>query len=268
MNKIGRIKEFTRPYKNFYHIGMPIRTKCLYKFMSLSSLQKSLEDNTLLFRQPDEWHDPFESRFYRANYQNHHINFNTHVYACCVTKRENNEAAWRMYSEDYINNPCVELCLSIGQVRKYIEDFVKEHNASVYEGKVNYELKDNEICSLHHMDNLHYNTYFAPINKEKYLNLLLLKRKAFEYEDEIRYLINDGDFDYNIKDICIPLPWSLCVNNVKLSPFCLEDTAKRVKSMFEANLQLCKSQYPNTYPRVPFISLSALYRSQGPITID
>ena len=58
--------------------------------MSLSTACIVLQNNTLRFNAPTTWTDPYEKRFYEADYRmvrNSQL-VNRKTYACCVAKKE------------------------------------------------------------------------------------------------------------------------------------------------------------------------------------
>ena len=269
MNIIHQITPF-RKYKRLFSIGDKYSKKCVYKYMSFSSFQKCLENNTFMFRQPSSWTDPFESRFYQGNYTQlgNNADFDRKLFACCVTKNKSSEAAWKIYSNDPQNDPCVEICISIGQLRKFLNDYAIKNNLFIYEGSVNYGLNDNVLDTIHLKSNKHHSCFFHHFDIEHYLNLLLLKRKAFEYEGELRYFLRGDNVDFTKNSFMMEIPWSLCINSITLSPFHTREINDELDNILEQNVELCKAAYPLYYPHKPFVYESNLYRLFNQITIE
>ena len=196
---IGKIKPFTYPYHNVVGIGDRLMGKVIYKYMPIETALLCLQNNTIRFSFPSKWTDPFEKYFYTANYNNvmPSPKFDTRLFACCITKNSDCEAAWKMYTNDVDNNPCVQFKIYLGQFRKFAEKFIQDKDATMYEGLVRYDLKDSEILHLYQKKNKYYSSFFSDFNLEKYLNLMLLKRPFYKYEGEVRYLIHGGRFDYD-----------------------------------------------------------------------
>ena len=269
MDRILPIKSYKK-YSRVKRIGAYTHRKCLYKYLSLSSFKKCLKNNTLMFQRPIKWKDPFEARFYNANYGNipNAKGVNKEFFACCFTKNTSCEAAWRMYSENYKKDPCIQICLAIGQVRNFLNRFAESHNAMVYEGNIRYDLADKEISTLHLTTNNYHDLYFEDFTLEKYLNLMLIKRQAFEYEGEIRYFIYGGKYQIQRSPIFIHIPWCRCMNNIKL-PFDINlKQKKEIDDILKANLSLCKQEDPNSYPQMPKIIYNELYKPFEKITIE
>lgn len=271
MERILPIEPYKK-YSRIKHIGTYTNCKCLYKYLPLDSFRKCLKGNTILFQQPTKWKDPFEARFYNANYNNIQSKgkFSKKFFACCVTKKSCCEAAWRMYSEDYENNPCIQVCLAIGQVRYFLNQFAVNNNTWIYEGNIKYDLSDKEISTLHLKTNAYHDEFFKDFTLGKYLNLMLLKRQAFEYEDEVRFFIHGGDLQMQNEKILVPIPWSLCMNNIKLL-FDInnhQEIRAEIKDILDVNLSLCKQTYPNWYPQCPKISQTEIFKPIEKITIE
>ena len=71
----------------------------VYKYMTISTALICLKNNTLRFSLPttSSWKDPYESRFYSAEYHNLRLgkrDFDRRLFACCVTKNKLSEPAW------------------------------------------------------------------------------------------------------------------------------------------------------------------------------
>lgn len=270
MFEIKKIRKCAKPYKALCALGELHKSKNVYKYMQMTSFEKCMQGNNLMFKKPVKWPDPFESRFCLADYSQLSSTeiFSKAIYACCVSRDTENEAAWRMYSENYVNDPCVKINISVGQLRRFLDEFASLHDAELYEGQVSYELKDSEILYLHKSNSKYYPTFFNDFTKEKYLNLLTLKRRAFKYEGEIRYLIRGGDFDFSNDNIFIPIPWCLCINSITLSPTCNDKHYEKVLDLMKLNYEWCKREYPNRFPQVPEIKFNMLYTPTKTIIIE
>lgn len=68
--------------------------------MDLESAIRCLKNGNIRFVEPTRWDDKFEGRLYRANYSNV-CTSNDQVpllYACCLSQKARNEAAWKIYT--------------------------------------------------------------------------------------------------------------------------------------------------------------------------
>lgn len=270
MIKIKQFTPFTRPYKRLTGIGERIGNTYLYKYMSLSTACILLQNNTLRFNAPTKWTDPYEKRFFEADYRfvknSQHVNRKT--YACCMAKNRECEAAWRMYSKNYLTDPCVQFVVNVGQLRTFLNQYAESNNWDIYEGEVDYTLNDKEFRSLHLKSSPFHNLFFEDFNIIKYLNLLLIKRQAFEYEGEIRYFLQKGQMDMRKKFVDIQIPWNYCLHKVvvpeKLSPA----LSSKIEDALKKNEMLCKAKWPNYYERDVPIEESKIYKPFEKITIQ
>lgn len=258
---IKPISKFCYPRTNSYHIGDIIQLKCIYRYMPLNSAIKSLENNTIHFGSPMFWKDPFESHFYHPELiLPDEINFETALSALCVTSNPHCEAAWRMYTDDPVENPCVCFKIYIGQFRHYIDKFAYTHKLNVYEGKVSYELPEKRLKSIGKPKNHLTDIFFHNFDFEKYINLMLLKRPDFKYEEEIRFLISG--VESGKEDLFIPIPWSQCLYSIILPPNATTNQINKIKRALEENYKICLENYSDrkdTIRRIP-IEENTLYK--------
>lgn len=173
-----------------------------YKYMDLETALICLENKTFRFVEPSTWQDNYESRFYNANYSNV-LNGKEETQECpilysnCVTNKKNNEAAWKIYTygKNGLGARCVEFTLNKTRLREQLINNLKD--CTIYEGNVLY-VWEGDIDTLHqkriqvnkkYENNPWYDFFFTDFDLEKYLNLMLLKRDAFEHEKESRIMI-------------------------------------------------------------------------------
>ena len=70
----------------------------VFKYMTLDVFLTSLYCGTWRFFEPSKWKDKFEQRFYCANYALPTAKGHTpQLFATCVTRGKNSEAAWKVY---------------------------------------------------------------------------------------------------------------------------------------------------------------------------
>ena len=249
--------------KNYFRIGDLTKGTFIYKYMSISTAEACLNHNNVRFSNPSNWKDPFEKLFYTANYNNilPTDKFDTSLYAYCVTTNPECEAAWEMYKkkepDGENDDPCVQFKIYIGQFRNFITDYVKGIG-NAYEGKVDYSFKGQNILSLINPKNQNYSRLFNPFSLKNYLNLMLLKRPFYKYEEEIRFMIQ---LNSNLKSeiIDIPVAWSHCLHSIQLPPGCTEMNKKRMQEAVENNLNICKKEYPQFYYRDIPLKKNTLY---------
>lgn len=158
----------------------------VFKYMTLEAFLNSLYCGTWRFFEPSKWNDKFEQRFYCANYTLPAAIGNTpQLFATCVTRVKNSEAAWKVYSNGQgLGAHCLQLELDIVELRKQL----RASGLRFEEKLIIYE-PENVIMDLHKKRKPYYKKYFGSFSLDSFLNLLSLKRDAYTYEQELRLFI-------------------------------------------------------------------------------
>lgn len=158
----------------------------VFKYMTLEAFLTSLYCGTWRFFEPSKWNDKYEQRFYCANYTLPSATGNTpQVFATCVTRVKNSEAAWKVYSHGQgLGAHCLQLEIDIVELRKQL----KASGLRFEEKSIIYE-PENVIMDLHKKTKPYYQKYFSSFTLNSFLNLLSLKRDAYAYEQELRLFI-------------------------------------------------------------------------------
>lgn len=163
----------------------------LYRFSTIYKIKESLIDRMMYISKPEKWNDPYERYFLNAKYiingGKGYLPIKGRVFSLCFTERYNSEAFWKTYApkEDGIR--------LIINTRNLMNKLEKIRNTDIYIGKVEY-LNTNSLSNVYKKDEqrlyvdprrLKIEIEKAIIGKEQ-LKLLLFKRKAFLFEEEIR----------------------------------------------------------------------------------
>lgn len=165
-----------------------LQYKNVFKYMTLEAFITSMYCGSWRFFEPSKWNDRFEQRFYCAKYNVKGAVGNTpQLFATCVTREKNSEAAWKVYSHGQgLGMHCVQLELDIAKLRSEI----RKSGLVFEERPVTY---DNEgyITTLHQKKNPKsgYKKFFVPFTRNSFLRLLSLKRDAYSYEKEVRLFV-------------------------------------------------------------------------------
>ena len=179
---------FVRNESGRYTLGneAEMRYTKVYKYMTIDAFLTSMYCGNWRFFEPSKWNDRFEQRFYCARYNFRESIGNTpQLFATCVTRVKNNEAAWKVYAHGLgLGARCLQLELDIVELRKQLRasGFRFEEKAVSYE-------KETVILDLHKKRKRYYNKYFDSFSLDKFLKLLSLKRDAYAYEQELRLFI-------------------------------------------------------------------------------
>lgn len=186
-----RIIEYVKRDNSIIPVAKAAYTK-IYKYMSLEALVISLNSSSWRFFEPNKWNDQYEKRFYCARYCSPHIGTNApKVYATCVTRERNSEAAWKVYSHGIgMGAHCVQIEIDMIRLRNQL----RSSGFKIYERAVNY-MSENIILDLHKKKSKYYDTYFKPFTKTSFFNLISIKRDAYSYEKEIRLFAEPSNFE-------------------------------------------------------------------------
>lgn len=229
---MGTLHFLTNINENFFKRENPQEQKprFLYKTMPLENFLKTIKKG-LWFAKPSEWTDPFEKRFYSArcfvNGENKIINpLKDRFLCCCMTSIGQSEAHWNIYSREQIG---IQLKINREKFISFLEKLPQNYNFFI--GKAEYQ-KQTEI-----EDPLFKNTFlgksFNYQDNNDLVKLLLLKRKAFEYEKEVRFIImNNKRKEYKQKGFAIKgakIKFIETIDSIKISPQCPKETASFLK---------------------------------------
>lgn len=214
------------PKAGYKHIHMlngysfPKDKNTVFKYMPMDRFVKSIDNKELVFVSPEAWYDPFEQLYYGIDCSAK--GYATEDIACmCVSEKSstNEDACWRVYAGS--NSKTVRISLEQDKLLQLLEDYANKNSYEVYIGKVNYKFEKQEIKNLYNPSSKHYAEFFpTQMKREHYLSLMLLKRKSFQYENEVRIFLvkNSIHFDEGLLKIQYDYTGGL-VSNVMLSPY-------------------------------------------------
>lgn len=167
-----------------------MRYSSIFKYMTVDAFLTSIYCSNWRFSEPSKWSDKYEQRFYCANYQfNSGLTNPPQLFAACVTREKNSEAAWKVYCHGQgLGAHCLQLELDVVELRKQLRN-----SGYKFEEKAVEYISECVILNLHKKKD-DYDKYFSPFTLDTFLDLLSLKRDAYTYEKEIRlFIIPDGN---------------------------------------------------------------------------
>lgn len=201
--------------------------------MPLEVVLGGFRERYLWLSNPIIWKDPFEKRFIEAKYQykgkEYDFPLKGRVFCTCMTQTATSEAHWNNYSRGQIG---ISLAFKKIQLLDVLEKNANDYD--IYVGKVNY-LRTREIKnSLKDIGPIKGLTPFSLSNREILIKLLLLKRIAFRYEDEIRILAVKK---YKTKEDCIKLNYTIkpsdLIDKITIDPNIEHNTETMLKNLFK-----------------------------------
>lgn len=186
-------------YKSIYFLnGFTAPKQNLFKYMQFERFLSAVKTNELIFVSPDNWKDPFERLFYKTDFSS--LGFIRPDIACmCVTSKAtlNEEASWKMYINP--SDKALRLSIDFSEFCRILDDFAIRNDCTVHFGDVIYELKKDEITTLHKSSSINYSTFFpSKFSLENYLSLMLIKRASFAFENEVRvFIVKNSSITFN-----------------------------------------------------------------------
>lgn len=186
--------------------------------MDLETALICIKNKSIRFVQPSEWPDKYERHFYDADYTEitKDPKVTPRLWACCFTTSKISEASWNTYryGKQGLGNKCVKFQLS----RSKIRDFLRKDKRveCTYEGFMDYSVSDFDIQHLHLRSSRLYREVFTPpFSLDNFVSLLLLKRSAFNYDNEFRFLLSLKK-DLADKAIYIPVDWGALIEKIEV----------------------------------------------------
>lgn len=206
--------------------------KLLYKYMPLEFALSTVKDKYLWLCNPAIWKDPFERRFIDAKYMDgtKEMDFpiKGQLFCICMTETPTSEAHWNTYSNGQIG---ISFKFKREQLIQVLESYTSEYD--IYIGKVNY-VKTNDLKKKISQIKLPETIDpFKLTNRQLQIQLLLLKRIAFRYEDEIRILAVKKN---KTKESGIKLSYTIepnkLIDTITIDPNVGHNTEKMLKDVF------------------------------------
>ena len=207
----------------------------LYKIMSLDRFLQMLlsRENTLL--RPSMWEDPYESKLEHSDFTTQDGNIiqysdNLWFGQCWSTEAEC-DGLWRCYTNNK-NTRSVKIKTSVARLADGIEENNQDNAFSFYIGKVEYSQENNfETKLLERTKTI--NNQIHNWEKGFALSLLLTKRKAFEYEKEVRLMANLNQNNHDLKTMSYSIrSISKMIMHVELDPWTTPDELSTFKNLF------------------------------------
>ena len=232
----------------------------VYKYIPLKYLKAMLESKKLRINKVSTWEDPYENFFLKSDFNTffpfykQYISVDTQnlidrIYGQSWTSLEESDAMWRIYSNmkdlDFI---AIRLKIKVDN----LFDIVYTHDncmTTTSIGRVNYKT-DKEINQW--LDNIKDNPDKIPDFHKYAEDCLLIKRKPFSHEKEVRIIICNGtsgtvkDFlEFDIKDLSI---FEEFVIEPRLEQDCVELITHRIEKLGIDRSKIRKSKLYDFQP--------------------
>lgn len=208
----------------YYYVDEACRKGNLYKYMTMETALTCIDTGSLRFVEPSKWPDKFEGLYYKSSYAR--VDPGDRVpkklVACCLAINKACEAAWNQYTYggSGLSSVCVQFVIDRQKLQEQLDTYANGIDAKVYEGVVDYSHNEFVIQNIKRVASPLHSAYFDDFSLAKYLNLLLLKRPAFQYESEVRFFIIKNDQNTHVDTIDVPIDWRLVIKRILISSKC------------------------------------------------
>lgn len=162
----------------------------LFKVMSLENALRCIKENYLWLANPIEWQDPFEKRFVTAKYEDERgkiksFAWKDKVYCACFTPTVRSEAYWKVYCPNEIG---IRLTIDRNELYNELKEYSERDDIlHLYIGRAEYMDANKIKMSLSQIPMNDRPQHIDGANFKA--RLLLLKRKDFKYENEVRIIV-------------------------------------------------------------------------------
>jgi hypothetical protein len=190
--------------------------KRIYRFMPINHFLNILETRTYSFRSPLLWNDPYEKYFLCRTYTIDDVEIELPIknklFASCFSKTSNSEAFWNVYAP---NSDGVRIEFN---TEKLIDHFLSKINhADVFVGPMKYlhtrTFPKEGIDTTRLKDSIRKD---GSANAQ--VELMLRKRSAFLYEDEVRVMILPKKVKKDANEIQYPIEFGSVASKVTFDP--------------------------------------------------
>ncbi len=188
---------------NFLYFKESDLDRYIYRIVSIERLIElyKKKENTLL--NPDTWDDPYEnfilkSKVRMASGEIREYGFHTHFYGQCWSLHKASDAMWRIYSKDQCG---VRIRTTVRKLANSLSDSgVKLPDVTCYIGKVRY-LTSKDLKDYSNSAYLVYEDGSFAV--DGLFKSLLVKRKAFSHEKEVRLIYGDVTSDNSTNNMFV-----------------------------------------------------------------
>lgn len=218
-------------------IDINLDTK-IYRIFPFKWLLNALKTNTLYFVKPEVWPDPYENFLLRSKgvlKDGTKVcleNLKNQIVAQCWSTKAECDGLWRTYSPKHdIERSIDDIAVKVETtVRKLFEKFYDMsnpfHSITYYVGRVQY-VSDDELKRFFTDDFLRDGQNIVTTIT------LLLKRTAFSYEEEVRFIYN-GSESIDEKGKSFPIQLNNIIDKITIEPWvtkeeevCVRDTLNK-----------------------------------------
>lgn len=240
-------------------------SRSFYRFMSEDNLL-NLFKGYFTLKNPGEWEDPYEKIVVNGDYSA--IGFKKPAtYAACFTKIAHGDAQWKMYTKG--NERCFRVEFDLNNlIGAFCLAYPFSPGPHLYVGDVSYALRDQSIRAIGKKHSKYHKAAFPKhFGDEDYVDLLLLKRPSFKWEEESRLIVlTNEDQGKEIKLCYTPDVVRSFIKSVEIDPKCSIDEFKIIDERYKKLISAIPSPSPYSYEII--ITRSTLYDPVTPVVVQ
>lgn len=194
--------------------------KYIYRYFPFERFLEVLHNKQLAFISPIKWNDPFDNFLFKHKIKNPGISFLNRLFVGCFTINPHSQAYWKAYAPEGYS---VRLKF---ETKKLLGLILKLKDRAWY-GELNYKSESEIIEIFQKTHGLKDSLEEKEVN-DIFLKVFTLKRKPFEYEKEVRIIIESGKIKEGIRRVNIDL--KDLITSIYLDPGIKPNEAKAFKA--------------------------------------
>ena len=170
--------------------------KFIYRYVPMERLLDILQNENITFVNPQKWNDPFDNLLFRLLTENElKGTFLNSIYCLCFTLTPHSQAFWKTYSPDGFS---ARLKINTTNFLNILGNL----NDKVWLGKMQYILEKDLVKTFQNTKELKASLKLKEPN-DTFLKLFHYKRIPFEYENEVRLLIQAEPIKLGVRKVQI-----------------------------------------------------------------
>lgn len=207
--------------------------KYIYRYLPFERFLEVMHKKQLAFISPTKWNDPFDNFLFKYEIQNKENTFLNKLFVGCFTLNPHSQAYWKTYAPEGYS---VRLRFRTSK----LFDAIKNLNDKSWYGELNYKRETEIIEIFQNTQGLKDSLENDEVN-DTFLKVFTLKRMPFEYEKEVRIIIESKPLKDRIRRINIDL--ESLISDIYLDPRIKSNEEKAFKSYLKQfNIPVRKSQ--------------------------
>lgn len=182
------------PFSRFY----PMQQFSFHKYMPFSRFYTMLKSNALVFVSPSVWNDPYERELItvddKRSDEKDDDKIGKKIACLCMTCERvvNEESSWNAYGSSNLQDSIIRVSYNVPAFLSRLNRIGKKKGIDFYITTIDYSLSQDGIKYMKHLVK---DTQDSNDFSKRLVRYLSFKRKAFEYENEIRFFAvkSNGD---------------------------------------------------------------------------